>query len=146
MLTVQSESLMYVDRLFLQKYQDLPASESLNWTRTAVKYFLMRAANSNRDIIGEDLLKAILDLRADWVANKMPEIEWRRVHQFLLYLEGFSRHPVHHLRNEIQRMLEHNYVEIQYNATHLVFNQYQVIRAVDLLMSHALLEPFNAAS
>lgn len=146
MLTVQSEALMYVDRLFLHKYQDLPASESLNWSRTAVKYFLMRAANGNWDIVGEDLLKAILDLRADWVANKMPEIEWRRVHQFLLYLEGFSRHPVHHLSNEIQRMLEHNYVEIQYNATNLVFNQYQVIRAVDLLMSHASLEPFNAAS
>lgn len=146
MLTVQSEALMYADSLFSLKYKDVTAHESLNWTRTAVKYFLMRVANSNIDISGDELTKALLEFRVTWMANQMPQCQWFRAHQFMIFLESISRSPVRMLSDEIQRMLEHNYVEVQYNATDLIFNRYQVIPAVDLLMSHALLEPFNAAS
>jgi len=146
MLTVQSETLMNVDRLFLRKYDKIIAAEPLNWTRVAVKYFLMRTVLGDRDIAGGELVTAVQETKACWVEAGLPEISWFRVNQFLLYLEQFSQHPIHALNHELQRMLEQNYVEIQYSAHNLVFNQYQVVRATDLLMSHALLEPFNAAS
>ncbi|QXO09663.1 hypothetical protein pEaSNUABM11_00239 [Erwinia phage pEa_SNUABM_11] len=146
MLTVQSETLMQVDQLFRHKYTELIADERLNWTCAAVKYFLMRVVMGDRDIRGEKLVEVLQEVKTHWVAAGLPEVLWWRVNHFFVWLESFSQHPVHLLDRELHRMLEQNYVEIQYTVQNLIFNQYRVIRAFDLLLTHALLEPLDAAS
>lgn len=146
MLTVQSETLMKVDELFRLKCSNQTADERLNWTRAAVKYFLMRVVMGDRDIRDEKLTDAIREAKVHWVGSGLPEVSWFTVCQFMQYLDNFSRHPVHMLDAELHRMLDQNYVEIQYSVQNLVFNQYQVVSAFDLLSTHALLEQLNAAS
>jgi hypothetical protein len=146
MLTVQSETLCNVDNLFHQHYNGHPRTERYNWTCVAVKYFLMLAALGDRDITGDKLHVVLQRVMLNWTLSGLPDVSWVQVHEFMLQLEKLARHPVYLLDLELNQMLDQNYVEIQYKVQNLVFNQYQVVRAFDLLLSHALLEPLNAAS